>query len=196
MCSNFFINQHLWIGTDIMIILIIRFTNHVIKQDISKKIQKINAIREKKMIKSINFQYKNNTYYYLIYFNYETNSQNYLIISAEIKLYCNCSLILNIKMNNFNLIKEILKIFCLNSHKLKILEYKSVFSQIINSRVPFELFLKNYNNLFTKCPLKEQKVYLNSKNSTNVNGFNNYLNDNQFRPHELSLESLCKNKLK
>ena len=122
----------------------------------------------------------------------EINSKDQSISEEQLKLFINCRLRYRMPIPNLNLIREILTIIVLKSSRLRQIEFRRIFHKILKANLPFELYLRSHQSLFLKCAKKEQRVYISAQCPNSQATFNNYLNQNELKNHEFSLESLSK----
>jgi hypothetical protein len=122
----------------------------------------------------------------------QINSKDQSISEGLLKLFINFGLCYKMKITNLNLVREVLTIIFLQSSRLRQIEFKRIFHKILKLSLPFNLYLKSHQSFFLKCPKKEQRVFISTQSSNSQATFNNYLNENELKNHEFSLESLSK----
>jgi hypothetical protein len=122
----------------------------------------------------------------------QINSNGQSISEGELKLFINCRLRYKMPIPNLNLVREVLTIIVLKSSRLRQIEFRRIFHKILKLSLPFDLYLRSHQSLFLKCAKKEQRVFISAQSPNSQTTFNNYLNENELKNHEFSLESLSK----
>lgn len=122
----------------------------------------------------------------------QINSKDQSISDGLLKLFINFGLRYKMRISNLNLVREVLTIIVLGSSRLRRIEFRRIFHKILQLSLPFNLYLKSHQSFFLKCAKKQQRVYISTQNSNSQATFNNYLNENELKNHEFSLESLSK----